>query len=61
MIEINKTDLQKSIKEKLKALKKQKSTSTSHESTVSIQQSPFFDQLLQITQTENIKLDLKKL
>lgn len=61
MIEINKTGSQKNIKEKLKTLKKDKSRDDFSGSALSINQSPFFDKLLEITQTEHIKLELNEL
>lgn len=61
MIEINKTDSKKSIKEKLKALKKSKSSTTHTDPSVNINQSPFFDKLLEVTQIQNVKLELDKL
>lgn len=61
MIEINKTNAQKSIKEKMKALKKGQSAAGSSGSALSVNQSPFFDKLLEITQTEHIKLELNQL
>lgn len=58
MIEIKKTDSKKSLTEKLKSLKKSKS---SQKQTVNINQSPFFDKLLEVTQVEHIKMELNNL
>lgn len=58
MIHIKKTTSKKSITEKLKSLKHSHASGTEK---VTIQQSPFFDKLLEVTQVEHIKMELSKL
>lgn len=55
MIHINKVKSGKTIKEKLKSMKKSKT------SEVEVKQSPFYDKLLEVTEVEDIKLELDKL
>lgn len=55
MIEIEKTDSRKTIKEKLKSIKKRKAQS------VTVRQSPFMDKIFEIQQVKSIKLELDKL
>ncbi|MBU1075715.1 MAG: YaaR family protein [Spirochaetes bacterium] len=55
MIEINKLKSDKTIKEKIKSFKKSKT------SDVQIKQSPFYDKLLEVSEVEDINLELDKL
>lgn len=56
MIEIGKTDSRKTIKEKIKSLKKEKTSGT----TV-VKHTPFFDEILAIQQVESVKKELDEL
>lgn len=58
IMEIKKLEPDKTIKEKLKQIKKSKSSETPK---ISIKQSPFYDKLLEITEVKEINLDLDKL
>lgn len=57
-MDIRKVDSGKTIKEKIKSLKKSK---TSESSGKSIQQSQFFDKLLEVTNVKEINLELDKI
>ncbi len=57
-MDIKKVDSEKTIKEKIKSFKKPK---TSKSSRVSIQQSPFYDRLLEVTEIKEVHLELDKL
>ena len=55
MININKVKADKTIKEKIKSFKKSKNEK------IEVMQSPFYDKLLEITEVEDIKLELDQL
>ncbi len=55
MININKVKSDKTIKEKIKSFKKSKNEK------IEVMQSPFYDKLLEITEVEDIKLELDQL
>ncbi len=56
MIEIERADTRKNIKEKIKTIKKKK-----RGTSVTIKHSQFFDEILEIQQVESVKLELNKL
>lgn len=55
MIELERTESRKTIKEKLKSIKKGKARG------VTVKQSPFMDKIFEIQQVESIKLELDRL
>ncbi len=57
-MDIKRVDSKKAVKEKIKSLKKPKTTESSG---ISVQQSPFYDKLLEITEVKEINLELDKL